>query len=73
MVLEERGSLRNEIVNDHATQDHLYDQPSSKFVPTINGIFANSPLANNEEGNSGMNPPGPSIVGSQGNISGASF
>ena len=38
----------------------------------MNGIFAKIPFSKSKDGSSGMNPPGPSMVGSHGNSSGAS-
>ena len=40
--------------------------PSSRFVPVIIGMRANCPSANNDDGRSGIIPPGPSITGEKG-------
>jgi len=47
-------------------------EPSSKFVPAIKGRRAKCPALISFEAISGKRPPGPSIVGSNANNSGAS-
>ena len=41
----------------------ISNPPSSRFVPAMNGNFANFPCANSLEGRSGMSPSGPSMTG----------
>ena len=47
--------------------------PSSRFVPAMNGIFANLPAARRREGRSGMTPSGPSMTGGKRNWPGISW